>query len=292
MILLDGGMGRHLKFIGAPFGQPEWSALALIKDPAFVLKAHNDFIDAGSDYISTNSYAIVPFHLGEEVFKKKGKDLLNLAGELAKQAKENSNTNVKIAASIPPVLGSYKPETFNSEEARPILELFRDVLVPYGDVILGETLSSIEEIELVQNIFKSCGIPLWLSLTLEDDTTDVSHSTLRSGELLLMALEKIDLSIVDSILFNCSQPEVMETAIKTTSNFCSGKAKIGVYANAFPAINSSQKEANNQIREIRSDLTPSGYLFFAEKWQKAGATIIGGCCGIGPAHIQELNKLK
>ena len=211
---------------------------------------------------------------------------------MAKQAKENSNTNVKIAASVPPVLGSYKPETFNSEEARPILELFRDVLVPYGDVILGETLSSIEEIELVQNIFKSCGIPLWLSLTLEDDITDLSHSTLRSGESLLMALEKIDLSIVDSILFNCSQPEVMEAAIKTTSNFCSGEAKIGVYANAFPAINSSQKEANNQIREIRSDLTPSGYLFFAEKWQKAGATIIGGCCGIGPDHIQELNKLK
>ena len=292
MILLDGGMGRHLKLIGAPFGQPEWSAMSLLKDPAFVLKAHNDFIDVGSDYISTNSYAIVPFHLSENVFKEKGKDLLNLAGELAKQAKENSNTNVKIAISVPPVLGSYKPEIFNSEEARPILELFRDVLVPYGDVILCETLSCIEEIELVQNIFKSCGMPLWLSLTLEDDITDASHSTLRSGESLFMALKKIDLSIVDAILFNCSQPEVMETAIKTTSNFCSGKAKIGVYANAFPAINSSQKEANNQIREIRSDLTPLGYLFFAEKWQKAGATIIGGCCGIGPDHIKELNKLK
>tara|TARA_Y100000389_G_scaffold131252_1_gene128707 strand:- start:3098 stop:3976 length:879 start_codon:yes stop_codon:yes gene_type:complete len=292
MILLDGGMGRHLKLIGAPFGQPEWSALALIKDPAFVLKAHHDFIDAGSDYISTNSYAIVPFHLSEEVFREKGKDLLNLAGELAKQAKENSNTNVKIAVSVPPVLGSYKPEIFNSEEARPILELFRDVLVPYGDVILGETLSSIEEIELVQDIFKSCGLPLWLSLTLEDDIINVSHSKLRSGESLLTALEKIDLSIVDSVLFNCSQPEVMEAAIKTASNFCSGKAKIGVYANAFPAINSSQKEANNQIREIRSDLTPQGYLVFAEKWQKAGASIIGGCCGIGPDHIQELNKLK
>ncbi len=44
MILLDGGMGRHLKKIGAPFGQPEWSALALIDDPSYVLQAHNDFI--------------------------------------------------------------------------------------------------------------------------------------------------------------------------------------------------------------------------------------------------------
>ena len=88
MILLDGGMGRHLKEIGAPFGQPEWSALALIDDPSYVLQAHNDFIDAGSDYITTNSYAIIPFHLGNKIFNEKAKELLKLSGELAKKAKE------------------------------------------------------------------------------------------------------------------------------------------------------------------------------------------------------------
>ena len=65
-----------------------------------------------------------------------------------------------------------------------------------------------------------------------------------------------------------------------------------VYANTFPPINSSQKEANNQLREMRKELDPAGYLIFAEKWQKAGALIIGGCCGIGPEHIKELNKLR
>ena len=117
MILLDGGMGRHLKEIGAPFRQPEWSALALIEDPSYVLQAHNNFINAGSDFITSNSYAIVPFHLGEDVFKKKAIDLLKLSGELALQAKNNSESEVKIASSIPPVLGSYKPEAFNREEA-------------------------------------------------------------------------------------------------------------------------------------------------------------------------------
>ena len=47
MLILDGGIGRHLKKIGAPFGQPEWSALALIEDPLFVSQAHTDFINAG-----------------------------------------------------------------------------------------------------------------------------------------------------------------------------------------------------------------------------------------------------
>ena len=292
MILLDGGMGRHLKEIGAPFGQPEWSALALIEDPSFILQAHNNFIDAGSDYITTNSYAIIPFHLGNKVFKEKGKDLLKLSGELAKKAKEDSNTNVKIALSIPPVLGSYKPESFNAEEAKPILELFKDILLPYGDVILGETLSSIEEIILVQSIFKGCEKPLWLSLTLEDDVPNLSVSKLRSGESLDDALKKIDFNVVDSILFNCSQPEVMENAIKTAKSFCKIDTSIGVYANTFPPINSSQKEANNQIREMRDELDPAEYLVFAKKWQKAGALIIGGCCGIGPEHIKELNNLR
>ena len=44
MIVLDGSIGRHLKKIGAPFGQPEWSALALLEDPKFITQAHNDFI--------------------------------------------------------------------------------------------------------------------------------------------------------------------------------------------------------------------------------------------------------
>ena len=111
-------------------------------------------------------------------------------------------------------------------------------------------------------------------------------------EFLDDALKNINFKKVDSILFNCSQPEVMERAIITAKNFCSHEILIGVYANTFPPINSSQKEANNQIMEMRKELDPASYLVFAENWQKAGASIIGGCCGIGPEHIKELNKLR
>ena len=54
-LLLDGGMGRELERIGAPFRQPEWSALALIEGPEFVTKAHTAYIEAGADVITTNS---------------------------------------------------------------------------------------------------------------------------------------------------------------------------------------------------------------------------------------------
>ena len=84
--LLDGGMGRELKRIGAPFRQPEWSALALIEAPDFVAQAHRAFIDAGADVITTNSYALVPFHLGEDRFVAQGEKLADRGCELHSDA--------------------------------------------------------------------------------------------------------------------------------------------------------------------------------------------------------------
>ena len=86
MIILDGGLGRELKAMGAPFRQPEWSALALMEGPDFVRAAHDAFIEAGADIITTNSYSIVPFHIGEAAFRNRAGELLDLAGQLAKSA--------------------------------------------------------------------------------------------------------------------------------------------------------------------------------------------------------------
>ena len=76
MIILDGGIGRQLQAIGAPFRQPEWSALSLMEAPQFVRDVHDQFIAAGVDVITTNSYAIVPFHIGEDRFEADAGDLL------------------------------------------------------------------------------------------------------------------------------------------------------------------------------------------------------------------------
>lgn len=70
--ILDGGMGRELERIGAPFRQPEWSALALMEAPEMVRRVHEDYIRAGAKVITTNSYALVPFHIGEGRFRARG----------------------------------------------------------------------------------------------------------------------------------------------------------------------------------------------------------------------------
>ena len=89
MIILDGGMGRELQAMGAPFRQPEWSALALMEGVEYVRAAHDAFLQAGADVVTTNSYAIVPFHIGADVFAARATELLRLSGKLARAAADD-----------------------------------------------------------------------------------------------------------------------------------------------------------------------------------------------------------
>ena len=103
MIILDGGLGHQLRAVGAPFRQPEWSALALMEAPQFVREVHDQFIAAGADVITTNSYAVVPFHIGEDRFEAQAGELLALAAKLASDAADAVSHKVYVAASVPPM---------------------------------------------------------------------------------------------------------------------------------------------------------------------------------------------
>ncbi len=291
--VLDGGTGRELKRIGAPFRQPEWSALALIEAPAFVRQVHDSFIVAGADVITTNSYAVVPFHLGAERFAARGRALAALAGQLAREAADASPRPVAVAGSLPPICGSYRADWFDADVARPVLATLVDALRSSVDHWQAETLSTIREAELVHEVIDGDGKPLWISYTVADGSAATGEPTLRSGESVAAAVAAAARLGAAVVLFNCSQPEVMGPAVSAArATLAAGDAasraiRIGVYANAFPQQD-AEAEANSNLHGLRADLTPPGYLAWARDWVARGATIVGGCCGIGPEHIAEL----
>ncbi|MDF8335327.1 homocysteine S-methyltransferase family protein [Novosphingobium cyanobacteriorum] len=291
LTILDGGTGRELARIGAPFRQPEWSALALIEGQGYVTRVHEGYIAAGADVITTNSYAVVPFHIGEERFAARGAELAALAGRLARGAANTAMRKVMVAGSLPPVCGSYRPDLVDIAAARPVLQVLVTALAPFIDHWQAETLSSLAEAELVAELTGPTGKPLWLSFTLEDENPG-SVPTLRSGETVADAAALALRVGAKALLFNCSQPEVMAAAVAAArETLGEGSAvRIGVYANAFPPM-SAEAEANSGLDEIRADLTPEGYAAFARAWASEGATIIGGCCGIGPEHIEALRRI-
>ncbi len=290
LLLLDGGAGRELARMGAPFRQPEWSALALLEGPDFVQDMHARFIASGADIVTTNSYAVVPFHLGEDRFAARGLELAALAGRLARQAAANAARPVAVAGSLPPIGGSYRADLFDAAKAREVLKVLVQGLSPHVDQWQAETLSLIAEAEVVRSVLGDDPRPLFLSFTLKDDQPDLAHPALRGGESVAAATQAAVRLGATAILFNCSRPEVMEGAVQAASDTLkdvNAPLAIGVYANAFPP-QSEAAEANATLCDIRQDLTPQGYLAFAKSWRARGATIIGGCCGIGPEHIAAL----
>jgi len=290
--LLDGGMGRELNRMGAPFKQPEWSALALMEGPDFVRQAHAAFIKAGAEVITTNSYAVVPYHIGDARFAARGQELADLAGRLARQAATESGKKILVAGSLPPLFGSYRPDLFNAAQAQGLLKPLIAGLKPHVDLWLAETQSALDEAREVAKGLKGDTKPLWLSFTLQDEHPDPAIPRLRSGETVVEAAKLAHELGAATLLFNCSQPEVMGNAIdvaRVELKRLGANIKVGCYANAFPPRN-EEEEANGTLSDIRTDLDPKGYLAFAEDWRKRGADIIGGCCGIGPEHIAALKE--
>ena len=291
--LLDGGMGRELHRMGAPFRQPEWSALALMLAPETVGKAHQRFVDAGAEIITTNSYALVPFHIGEAKFKAEARRLAGLAGSLARRVANGAKHKVLVAGSLPPLFGSYRPDLFDEAKAPAIIRPLIDGLSPHVDLWLAETQSSLAEARFAKAALGNDQRPFWVSFTLDDDNEDLARPKLRSGECVAAAVTTMLELGSDAILFNCSQPEIMAGAVdaaRAIRDARGSRARIGVYANAFPP--QRDEAANEGLSDIRADLTPDRYAQFAKDWRAHGADIIGGCCGIGPEHIAALRALR
>lgn len=290
-MILDGGMGRELERMGAPFRQPEWSALALMQAPQTVSQAHDNFIKAGAQIITTNAYAVVPFHVGQDVFDKQGRDLINISATRARACADAAPHKVIVAASIPPLFGSYNPDAFCEDKALAILSPLIEEQADHIDIWLMETISSLAEGEFVARELAKTGKPIWASFTLTDREDKNDAPTIRSENTVENAVKAaLSWSNVEGIFFNCSRPEEMAEAITIAAALIPDTLHLGAYANNFKKKTKKGHLANDQITPLNDELTPKDYYDYAVQWRALGANIIGGCCGIGPDYIQYLKE--
>lgn len=295
-MILDGGLSRELVRFGAELKQPEWSAGALMDHPEVVRKVHEEFFRAGAEIATTANYAVVPYHIGEVRFAQQGLELADRAGRLAREAVEavhDVRPNARVAGCLPPACGSYVPDQFDPAQARDILATLVEGLAPHVDFWLAETMSSLQEIQITTEAVNGSGKPLWIAASLFDDDlgTAVHLPMLRSRENVDDATKLAVELGAEAFLFNCSMPEVMEDAVVAAQRKIrelESDMAIGVYANAF-TMRATEGNANETLSAVRTDLGPECYLGWTDRWVAAGATLIGGCCGIGTDHIAALH---
>jgi len=288
--LLDGGMGQELLKRSQREPTPMWSADVMLNEPELVSQLHYDFIQAGSQVITLNNYTATPARLRREGQYEQITNLHESAKQAAKEAVSKAadtgqNTDVKIAGCLPPLVASYRPDAALSYEDslaqyRQLVELQADGC----DQFICETMSSISEAVAACTAGSESGKKVWVALSVEDTMSQ----KLRSGEALSEAITEISRLQPDAILLNCSKPEAISHAwpLMTTCEL-----KLGAYANGFTSVDSLYPGATVQVLSARKDLTPQLYAQYALQWVEQGASIIGGCCEIGPLHIAKLNQL-
>jgi S-methylmethionine-dependent homocysteine/selenocysteine methylase len=282
--LLDGGMGQELIARAGADPGPLWATRVMIDHPGLVRDIHQDYFAAGASLATTNTYNILHDRL-----QPHGLDGLYHALHLralaeAHEARAQAGRGL-IAGSMGPLGESYRPDltppvavsaALYAEKAR--------ILAPHVDVILIETISSLDLARGALQGARMTDRPVWLSVSVMDR----DGSKLRSGEPVAGLAEVLAETPADAILANCSLPEAMAAAMEALKPL---GLPFGAYANGFSEIESLPlpEDGGAPAYCARHDLTPERYGDFALGWVAQGATLIGGCCEVGPAHIRHLH---
>jgi S-methylmethionine-dependent homocysteine/selenocysteine methylase len=285
IILLDGGMGQELIKRSSKEITPLWSTQVMIDEPDIVRDLHVDYILAGSRVITLNAYTMTPQRLTRDGQIKDFETLQLAAINAATSARTKAGiAGVKIAGCLPPLVASYHAEVAPAyDEMLASYSQIVAVQAPHVDVFLCDTMPSVAEAKAALLAAKKSGLPVWVSLTIQDD----NKAQLRSGEPLSQAVAMLHELGADAILLNCSKPEAILAA---WPQMLSESGLTGAYANGFTSVDSLKPGGTVASMESRSDLNPEAYALFALQWAKNGAGLIGGCCEVGPAHIAELAK--
>ena len=289
-IILDGAIGAELEKNGAKMHKDLWCGTCSIESPDLVKKVHEEYILAGADIITTNTYATTPIAMKQYGFNDQINDFNKKSVQLAKEAVKNSNKDVAIAGSVSTFGSLYK---YGLEAMKPGFKEQLKILSSEGvDLIILEAMSS--QADIVETIIEcslESKLPVWLSIScvIDDktnklmlgynDTVDSDTNVYEDFETSINSFSKIH---DGPILIAHSDIKVTGQAVKIA------KKKFNGVLGAYPNRGHYEKPHWKFIYNI----TPSEYLENARSWVKNGAQIIGGCCGVGVEEIKAISVLK
>lgn len=314
-LILDGSMGHALKSneeiwdlskdLKIPFDKSfVLGAVANALKPDIVAEMHRQYVSAGADIITTNTFACTHWALKSIQRSDEAVELAISGARLAREVADEAERPILVAGCLPPLQESYQVVGRTQLEVdQPEYKELATALSPYVDVFLCETMSTISE-AMAATSAAACiphGPPWWVSFTLQDNQRGV----LRSEEPLTEAVSKLkDIRGMDGVLVNCCAPQSISAALPILAQSIPEGARFGGYPNAFQETTSSwlgegsSTDGGDFVCPPPSEYDESGILLpealksHGKLWIQNGASIIGACCGSSPEHIAKLAELK
>lgn len=270
-IIFDGAMGTMLQARGlAPGQSPEEFCLA---KPDVLEGVHNDYIAAGADVLTTNTFGGSRFKLPPGLNVKEFNRRMTHA---ARAAADRSSRQVFVAGSVGPSGKFLYPlgDLSFEELVDGFREQIRGLIEGGADLIIAETQFDIAEARAIVIATRKEGdLPVAVSMTYEDGVTLTGSSV----EVCAATLANMS---VDFIGMNCSAgPQEMRTAVEELLR--TSPMPVLIQPNAGLPI----------LRDDGQTVFPLGPVPFAEltgAFARDGAQLVGGCCGTTPEHIAAL----
>lgn len=284
--LIDGGMGQELIHRSKIKPDYLWSARVLLDHYDLVVDLHKDFIKSGAQAITLNSYTITPDRLKKFNLEDKFKPLQESAIKAAKEAINSfsKDNNILLLGSLPPLIMSYKTELGkNKIEATDIYKRIVEIQQPHVDIFCCETVSSIQEAEVVSEVALNTGKNVWLSFCVQEE----DGTLLRSGESLEDALNEFKNTNINSFLVNCSPPEAIHQSVSIMKKI---NKPFGCLPNGFKSVNLLNDENDVSVLEKRDDFNITNFVRDTLRFIENNASIVGGCCEVSPEYIEAINN--
>jgi methionine synthase I (cobalamin-dependent) len=286
IFLLDGAMGTQLIARGIEVGK--CNDYLNVESPDVVFNIHRSYFEAGSDAVLTNTFGANRYALGRHGFAGMVEQINTAGAQIARRAAEEGKYvlgDIGPSGDFLEPLGSLKPEELKEAFARQAKALLDGGV----DGFIIETMTALDEVTIAIEAVKSVGgaVPVLASMSFDRAGDDFKTMMGVGVETAVAKIVSLD---VDAVGFNCgtvSLDEYIELAEKFVSAVQALSADVIVYAE--PNAGKPELVEDQAVYKV----SPEDFAATVEKIHSAGVSIIGGCCGTGPAHIRAVAmKLK
>jgi len=288
VVVLDGAIGTEILRRNVT-----WADHQLASRPEFVRGIHEDYIRAGAEIISTNSFQLCQRalanhfrddahrgHIGARDLDSRANKLLAASVALAREARERVRPDhpVAIAAAVTTLEWCFRPDLAPAADQarREYAEILSVVKDAGADLLLLETVNSISEACAAAEESRKIGLPCWVSFVCDE------AGKLFTGESLAEAARALAPLGVEALLVNCAPPDDITAGLRELLPHT--RLPAGAYAHI------GRFDPPEWL--FTDEFPPEKYGAVASEWKRMGARILGGCCGTTPDHIAALAALR
>lgn len=285
-LLADGGIGTLLYSRGA---SPDASFEHLnLTNKDLVQEIHVEYLNAGAEIITTNSFGANKFKLANFGLEKDVWNINVWAAKVARNAREIAGIPAFIAGSVGPTGRLMPPIGDTGEET--LFEAFReqmDGLLAGGvDLFTIETMSSIEELTVAVRAARSiCDLPVIAQVSFSPEGHTFFGITPEDVSRLFDNLGK-DAPEIIGINCGAGPGPVFDALLKMTSTLARRK---GLHLLGYSSLPNAGQPSMSE-GHFKYVSPPDYCASYVDPYIRAGSKVVGGCCGTTPAHISAMRK--